>query len=198
VRIEPAWVEEQRRLMPRPIEVFQSQLVESGIPPGDAKIIVANGGTPFLLAAYESYPTGVKEVAKYVVREVFGLANAKNTELAESELTPAMLMDVVKMVDEGKINREGARKVIEALFEQGGEAEEIARSKSLFQIRDGSVVAEALDAVLQERGDLLDQYRSGKTKVRDAIFGMVMKRLKGRGDPKEVGKALAQVLDEPE
>ena len=182
--------------MPLSLDSFRNQLIEAGVPSPDARTIVFNGAAPFLQAACESHSAGVKQLAKLLVREVFAIVNTTNTAIEESRLTPAMLVDVVKMLDDGKINRDAARKSIEELFQHGGSAEAIARRDSLFQIGDASAVNGIVQAVLQERGDLVSQYRSGKKKVRDALFGMVMKRMEGRGDPKEVGKALDQRLQE--
>ena len=195
VRIDPAWVEQQERERPEPLDAFRRRLSEQGVPGPDVRTILAAGAAPFLYAACATYPNGAVPLAKWLLRAVFPLVNEDKVEVEESKLAPAEFAAAVRMKDEGRLNDEGVRTVVAALFREGGAAAAVAEARSLFQVTDGAAIARAIDESFVERPELVSDIRGGKAKARNALFGHVMKKMAGRADPGEVNAALTRRLN---
>ena len=74
---------------------------------------------------------------------------------------------------------------------------EIIDKQGLAQVSDESTIKTHVEKVLAEATEQLEQYRSGKTKVRQFFFGKVMKATGGKADPKIVNKILDDLLPAP-
>ncbi len=192
VQIDPAWVALQQSRMPESLDSFREVLIGEGASPGDVRAMMENEAVGFVVAVRELYPKGVKEAVKWLLREVFALTKEHKIRIEDSALTPEEFASTIRMLGEGRINAVGAGRVIQALFQDGGAAADIVGNEGLEQIGDDDAIAQVVDAVLREKTDLVNQFRAGKTKVRQALFGAAMGKLKGRADP----RALSRLLDE--
>jgi len=195
IEIGKDWIERQRRAMPESLDSFRRRLLQSGISAADIHTVVMNDTVEFLHQACSLYPDGAGSILRCLIRDVFSLVNEKKIPIGDSNLTPVNLVEVVKLVDGGEINFAAQSKILQELFAEGGSAEAIMKRDGLGQVSDAGAIAFEVDQVLQERSDLVEQYRAGKAAVRNALFGQIMKRLKGRGDPKQIDSLLQKRLD---
>lgn len=195
VKVQEIWIEQQKNEMPESIYEFRELVIEAGVPPADMQMVIENGAVAFLHSCYELYPAGLVQIAKWLLRDIFSLINENNIPLEESKLSSSEFINTIVMLDEGNINAEGARKIIRELFCNGGISENIARDNSLSQINDIAALRSIIQEILSARSDLVSDYKSGKTKVRHALFGSVMKKTEGRANPESVNRLLSDELD---
>ncbi len=198
VRIDPAWVEAERKAMPAAYDAYLADLRDKGLSPADIDALSRNDALGFLRQSAEASPDKAVLLAKRLVKDVFSLVNSTNVPLDESRLTPRSFGQAVAMQEEGKLNGEGFRKVLEQLYRQGGEAGAVAKAADLVIERDDAAVRQAILKVLAAAAPMVAEYKSGKVAVRNAIFGRVMKELNKKGDPKAVGAMLDEMLGQPE
>ena len=98
------------------------------------------------------------------------------------------------MVADGKINRGAGKKVLTAVIEKDVDPEEFARENSLDANTDESAVAAVVDKVLAADPKSVEDYKNGKTKVFQALFGACMRELRGTADPMVIKKLLEEKL----
>lgn len=198
VRVAPEWVESERATMPAAYDAYLAGLREHELGDADIEALSRNDALGFLRRAAEALPGKTVLLAKRLVKDVFSLVNSTGTPLDESKLTPEGFRNAVVLQEEGRINGEGFRKVLETLYREGGEAEAAARAADLLIEKNDDAVRAAVDKVLSEVQAMVAEYKSGKTAVRNAIFGRVMKELKRKGDPKTVNALLDEMLGGPD
>ncbi len=170
-RIDPAWTEKERQTMPAAYEDYVEHLAKSGLSDADIDALSRSDALGFLRVAAE---TGVP--------------------LDEAKITPGAFRDAVSLQEAGTINAEGFRKVLAALYADGGEALPTATSLDVVMERNDDAVREAIAKVLAECAPMVAEYKAGKTAVKNAIFGRVMKELQKKGDPKAIGAMLDEAL----
>ena len=100
------------------------------------------------------------------------------------------------MVDEGKINRQAAKKVLIAAVEQGVDPIAYCKEQAFDRKVDSSAVESVVDKAIADNPQAVQDYKNGKVKALQAIFGACMKELKGSGDPAVVKALLEKKMAE--
>jgi len=76
------------------------------------------------------------------------------------------------------------------MLREGGTAATIAARDGRLQIGDDSALVAWIDEVLAEHPDESARFAGGERKLQGVLVGFVMKKSKGRADPKKVNQLL--------
>ena len=98
------------------------------------------------------------------------------------------------MVAEGKLNRNTAVKVFEAVFDDDGDVDAYVREHGLEQVSDTGLVEEVVAKVLAANPQSVADFKGGKEKAFGFLVGQTMRELKGKADPKVVNQVLREKL----
>lgn len=134
-----------------------------------------------------------KAAANWILGPVLRQLSQRNLEAADMPLRPETLVRIIAMVEEGRINRNTAVQVLEAVF-VGGDPEEYIRSHDLEQVSDVELVTGAVERVLSQNPGPVADYRAGKEKSFGFLVGRTMRELGGKADPKMVNIILKERL----
>ena len=110
------------------------------------------------------------------------------------KLTPANLSALIALVEEGTINRNTAAKVFRAIFPQNADARDYVKEHGLEQVSDPGLVDRAVEEAFEANAAAVADFRAGNEKVLGFLVGQVMRRLKGKADPKAVNQAVRDRL----
>ena len=119
------------------------------------------------------------------------LANDTGKSPARVGVSPGRVAEIAKLVTDNKIaaSKETAKKIVAALAEKDGPAEEAAGRLGLLQSSDTGAVDAAIDALLATNPPAVQDYKNGKQAALGSLVGMVMKSTKGL-NPKMVQEGL--------
>ena len=109
-------------------------------------------------------------------------------------LTPAALAELVTLVDEGVVNGPTAKELLPEVFAKGGSPRAIVDERGLAQVSDVSVLEAFIAQVFAENAKTVADYHAGKKAAAGFLVGQVMKLSKGKADPKQVGRLVAERL----
>ena len=126
-----------------------------------------------------------QEIAKWIVSE---LIRYKNYD----KLNPANFIQLLKLVDKGKVSRIAAKDVLPEMIEGGKSAMEIVKEKNLLQVRDESSLKDMVLEVFNENPKEFERLKNGEDKLIGFFVGQVMKKTKGRADPKVVNRIIRE------
>jgi glutaminyl-tRNA synthetase len=127
-------------------------------------------------------------VANELVRELAG-ADASTLPFGGAELA-----GVLSLLEADTISGKGARKVLAALIEGGGDPAEIVRRLGLEQVSDEGALGAVIDQVLSSCPDEVARFRDGEARLIGFLLGQVMRRTGGKADPKSTRELLLQRL----
>jgi aspartyl-tRNA(Asn)/glutamyl-tRNA(Gln) amidotransferase subunit B len=74
----------------------------------------------------------------------------------------------------------------------GDRPEQIAERDQLLQVRDSDELTRWVDEVLSENPAEASRFHAGEKKLLGVLVGLVMKKSKGRADPKRVNQLLSE------
>ena len=112
-------------------------------------------------------------------------------------LTGVHLRDVQAMAEAGTINRDAAKRVVEALWATGGTAQDIVSQQSLGRVDDPAEITTAVRALLAKHPDQVGQYREGNVALLGYFMGKLMAATRRRADPAVALRLLKAALDTP-
>jgi aspartyl-tRNA(Asn)/glutamyl-tRNA(Gln) amidotransferase subunit B len=134
-----------------------------------------------------------KVVSNWMMSELLRLLKDSSSKTVSIE--PKNFAHVLQLVEEGKINRNTGKEVIEEAFKTGKSPEEIIANKGHSQISDESFLIKLIDQVMAENEDAVKNFRAGNQNSLGFLVGQVMAKSKGQANPKVVAKLLQKELN---
>jgi aspartyl-tRNA(Asn)/glutamyl-tRNA(Gln) amidotransferase subunit B len=149
----------------------------------------------FETACGEAASAEPQVVANWVTGELAAaLRQAGGEGPAGSKVEPAVLAELIVMVQEKKISHGSGKQVLATLVAEGGDPAAIVEREGLAQISDSGELESIVAAAVDANPAAAEQIRSGNQKAIGAIVGAVMKETKGRADGGEVNRLIKQKL----
>ena len=195
VKISREWVEEIRSELPR-LQYERSLLYinDYGISRKDAYTIVREmeisdyyeecirlGGDPIL-------------VCNWLTGSLVGNMNKMGMTIKDITLSPSMLVELIKLINDGKISGKQGKEVLEKVLETGKTPSQLVSEMGLSQITDENEIRNIVLDVINDNLSLVDDYKAGK-RVFDYFIGQIMKKTRGRANPVITSRILKEELD---
>ena len=134
-----------------------------------------------------------KQASNWILGQVLRQLTQRGQDAADMPLCPETLARIIAMVEQGRINRNTAVQVFDAVFD-GGDPEDYVKANGLELICDAGEVERAVERVLREHPGPVSDFRAGKEKSFGFLVGQTMRLLHGKGDPKKVNIILKNKL----
>ncbi len=136
-----------------------------------------------------------KIAASWVVDVLRGELNYRNWSFAKCRevFKPEEFAKLLKYFIDERITEKGVVEVIRTKLDEGGEIDEIISKKGLFALPKDDIVRFCREAI-EENPKAVEDYLSGKKQALNFLVGQVMKKTRGRADPAETAKIIAEML----
>lgn len=193
--IAPAeWVEEIRATLPELPWVRRARIQEEWkLSDAEMRDLVNANALDLIIETVEAGTTP-DEARAWWVSYLSQKANEAGVELEALPVTPAHVARVVALIKEGKLTNKLGRQAIDGVLAGEGDVDAVVASRGLEVVRDDGAIEAAVDEALAANPDIVEKYRAGNTKVTGAIVGAVMKATRGKADPAQVNKLIAEKL----
>jgi aspartyl-tRNA(Asn)/glutamyl-tRNA(Gln) amidotransferase subunit B len=178
-----------------PEEKQNRYIKEIGLDESEAKIISSSKEMANMFEKASVKTNDAKLVANWLVGDISALLNKDNIEIDESKLSAENFGKLIERITDNTISGKIAKSVLEEIWENGTDVDEIIESKGLVQIQDESLLEEIAKKVIESNPDQVSAYKSGKDKLFGFFVGQVMKETQGKANPKSVNEILRKILD---
>jgi aspartyl-tRNA(Asn)/glutamyl-tRNA(Gln) amidotransferase subunit B len=137
-----------------------------------------------------------KAISNWLMGPVKSYLNEKNLEIENISLKPATLCKLIELVESGKVSFAVAAQSIfnELLTDDSLEPLAIAQRLNLIHESNADVILPLIDEVINEFPLKVEEYKKGKKGIAAMFMGEIMKRSKGKADPKLTNQLLAKRL----
>lgn len=112
----------------------------------------------------------------------------------ESLLTAESFAEIIKTLDEGKINNNQAKEIIVESFNTGKSPADVIKEKGFEQVSDAGAIEKIVDEIIANNENQVNAYRGGNEKLFGFFVGQVMKASQGKANPKVVNEVLKAKL----
>ena len=177
-----------------PEEKEKKYISEIGLEESEAKIISSSKAMANMFEQASSKTNDAKLVARWLVGDVSALLNKENIEIDESNLSAENFGKLIERISDNTISGKIAKSVLEEIWENGSDVDEIIESKGLVQIQDESLLEEIANKIIESNPEQVLAYKGGKDKLFGFFVGQVMKETQGKANPKSVNEILKKLL----
>jgi aspartyl-tRNA(Asn)/glutamyl-tRNA(Gln) amidotransferase subunit B len=187
-------IEQLARELPElPDAKIKRYIAEYSLNTYDAEVLAADEQVAYYFEAAVTL-CSPKILANWIISELFGQLNKNSISLNECKITPKMLAQMVKLIEDGVISGKIAKVVFETMFKTGEQPEKIIKEKGLVQMSDSGILSAIIDEILSENPDSVAAYKSGKDKLFGFFVGQVMKKTEGKANPSLMNDLLKERL----
>ena len=181
-----------------PEEKEKRYISEIGLDESEAKIISSSKAMANMFEEASTKTDDLKLVAKWLVGDVSALLNKDNIEIDESNLSAENFGKLIQRISDSTISGKIAKSVLEEIWKNDVDVDEIIQSKGLVQIQDESLLEGIAQKVIDANPDQVNAYKNGKEKLFGFFVGQVMKETQGKANPNTINKILKDLLNSSE
>ena len=163
-----------------------------GLSPADAEVLSASRAVGDYFEEVVKSALDPKASANWVMGEVLASLNEAGGEIEDFPVKAPQLGEIIALVRSGTLSHTAAKAVLATLLKEGGSPRAIAERDGLLQVGDDTALLTWIDEVLAENANEAKRYAGGEKKLQGVLVGLVMKKSKGRADPKKVNQLLAE------
>jgi len=135
-----------------------------------------------------------QQSSNFVLGDLSRLANETGVAVADSNVSPEHLAELIGLVETKRINSKIAKELLTRVWSAGESPAAIVEREGLAQTSDRAAIERFVDEVIAANGELVAEYRAGKSNVAGFLIGQVMKASRGKADPALVNELVRQKL----
>jgi len=149
----------------------------------------------FFEEAFKFYPKA-QEVSNWLIGPFLEQVNNSDKRFDSVKISAQNFAKIVKYFVEGKINNLAAKKVLCLSINTNEDADVIIEKEKLLQVSDANELDTFVKGVIGEHLAAVSEYRQGKQEVLMFLVGQVMKKTKGKANPKVTREMLEKAIRE--
>jgi len=196
--INSAWTEEIRKTVPELPQEKELRFVKDfGLSKYDAHILVfSKKDSCFVEKCLNVYPqVDKKPVVNWLIGPLLSEANIRNSSISSLKVSPEGLIELIGSLQREEISNLNAKIVLTEMIDTGHSPGEIIKAKNLIQDSDTTSLKGIAEEVIKENPKSAGDYKEGKANALMFLVGQVMKKSKGKANPKLVQEVLKRSLD---
>ena len=160
----------------------------------DAKILTSSKYLSDLFEGAIKVCNNPKAVNNWIISDISRILNETETEPMHIPFDCNQLGKLVILIDKGVISTSIGKKVLEELFENPRDPEEIIKEKGWIQISDEGEIKKIVLEILEANPQSILDYKAGKDRALGFLVGQAMKATKGKANPKMLNEMFLEEL----
>ena len=192
--LDPDYVARLRHTLPEmPQQLRQRFTTEFGLNEAELDAVTAESSLAAYFEGVARTHGDAKAAAKWMMGELAAALNETGTGIRDFPVRAPQLAELLDMVRDGKLSHTAAKGVFATMRSSGKSAPVVAAEMAVTQVGDDSQIEQWIEEVFAELPAETSRFRAGEKKLTGVLVGAVMKKSKGRADPKKVNALLSKV-----
>lgn len=195
IKLSEEYIENIKNSLPElPESRKQRYLEQYKLSEKDAKLITSSKYLSDLFEQAIKVCNNPKAVNNWIISDISRILNEKEIEPSEIHFNANQLGKLVILIDKGTISSSIGKKVLEELFDNSKDPEEIIKEKGWIQISDEGAIKEVVLKILEANPQSIADYKGGKDRALGFLVGQAMKETKGKANPQMLNKMFLEEL----
>ncbi|QER42001.1 Asp-tRNA(Asn)/Glu-tRNA(Gln) amidotransferase subunit GatB [Thermodesulfobacterium sp. TA1] len=173
----------------------QRFLTQYKLTPYEVEILIEEKDFAEFFEETLKYYPNPKAVSNFMLTEVLRYLNRDNITISQSNLTPEILAQLLKLVEDNLISITIAKQIFPEVYEKGVAPKKLVEEKGLVQESSEEKLRAICEEVIKENPAEVEKYKAGKKGLLGFFVGQVLKKTQGKANPKVVNKLLEELLE---
>ena len=135
-----------------------------------------------------------KSAANWTANNLLSRLNQSAISLDVCKLTPALLAELILLIEKKVISGNIAKKIFPEIFETGASPKKFVEEKGLVQVTDSAEIDTWVEQAIAKNPDAVESIKNGAEKAIGRIVGTVMKLSRGKANPALVQQKIKEKL----
>lgn len=194
--VSDEWIEEIKNAQPEFRDAKKARYKEEyDLPDYDIDQITGSKKMSEIFEGAVAEGADPKKASNWLMVETMRLMKETGIDAESLRFSPKNLAALIKLVDSKEINGGVAKEVFEkAVFSDDLDPVKYVADNNMSTKADSGQLLEVVKKAIEANPKAVEDVRNGKQKAIGAIVGFVMKEMKGKCDPGEVNKLIAEEL----
>lgn len=197
VKIKDSWIDGIRAQIPElPICRLKRFMREYQLSIYDASILVQDR----MLADYFEKAVSIydapKAISNWISNDIMRELNERKVGINAFHVTPSLLVELIKLVDGGKISSAAAKAVFAEMAVSGDRPDVIVKKRGLGQISSEGELDSIVSNIIKDNDKVVSDFRNGKKNALGFLVGKVMQKTRGKANPKIVNQMLEDKINQ--
>jgi aspartyl-tRNA(Asn)/glutamyl-tRNA(Gln) amidotransferase subunit B len=189
------WVAEVRkRVVELPLARKQRFMRDYQLPASDAQTFVWDVPLGDYFEGIARQAKNPKAAANWVINNLRAKMAEAQVALPDLKFKAAAILDLIELVESGKISTRIAQDVFAEMFATGEAPARVVEKKGLAQVSDVGAIETFCDQAIAANPGPAGDYKAGKAAALNSLVGQVMKLSKGKANPALVRQILERKL----
>lgn len=195
ISLSDEYIDGIRSSLPELPEAKKARYVsEYGLTDYDAKILCSDRVYAALFDKTVEVTKNPKDSAHWIMGDLMKLMNDTQTLPENINFKPESLGEIINLVNNNKISRDSAKKVLKEVFEKNVVPADYVKENNMEMVSDTGAIKAIVEEVVANNEKAVAEYREGKEKSFNFLTGQCMRALKGKAPAAEVTKLLKEIL----
>lgn len=195
--ISDEWLEEIKSQMPSmPNELYQKFVTDYALPPYDAQVLTETKELAAYFEALCSFNQLKKENSNWLMGPVKSYLNENGISFRDFGLPSQKLAELIGLVEQKHFSYTIAAQELFPRLVRSPDSKilHLAEELNLVQNSDHGFIGRIIDEIIKEFPLKVEEYQNGKKGIVTMFMGEVMKRSKGKANPKAASEILVKKL----
>ncbi len=136
----------------------------------------------------------IKLFFNYLTSDLRGLMIEQKIAFNELKITPENFADLIILIAKGDLSSRMAKDILKEMSLTGLDPNKIIEKGGLRQISGNDELKPALEEIIKENSEAVENYKKGKETALQFLIGQAMAKLKGKGNPEALKKILKEII----
>ena len=195
INLSEEYIENIRKDLPEmPESRKQRYLEEYKLSEKDAGILTSSKYLSDLFEKASEVCGNHKAVNNWIISDISRILNETEMDSIEIPFDANQLGKLVILIDKGTISSSIGKKVLEELFQNPRDPEDIIKEKGWIQISDEGEIKQLVLKIIEANPQSVADFKAGKDRAIGFLVGQAMKETKGKANPQMLNKMFAEEL----
>ncbi len=137
-----------------------------------------------------------RSAANLITSELLKHLNSDNKRISDLKISAENFAELCCLLYQNKINSSAGQIILEKMYQNGGDPEDIMSELGLEQIDDIAALEKAVKKIITKNPIQANEYKKGKVTLIQFFIGQVMAETRGKANPEIVKEILEKLLGE--
>jgi aspartyl-tRNA(Asn)/glutamyl-tRNA(Gln) amidotransferase subunit B len=197
IQVTEKTIEDLRKAMPPlPNALFKKYTEDYSLSAYDANNLIETKEIALYFESIVAHTKNYKSAANWVMGDIKSYLNTNAIRIADFPISGIRIAELIGLIDSNKISHNLASQKLfpQLLLEPEKSANQIAEEQNWIQDSNEDSISVYIAEIIAENPNEVERFRNGEKKLMGVFMGQLMKKSKGKADPKTASKLINEMI----